>query len=380
MSFWNAHESPLALMLPNMKRFEECHGIVRREAMMAIRIDTDMLIAALEDHNYEIHHYLDKKSGEIVSITELDMPEEDELKQSIEAGTERYMYIEPIDSSESFRVMEEFVGQLEEGNIQNELFQALRRRKPFRQFKDTMYQYPGIKEEWFWYHDQRMTEIASHWLEDHSIDAELLPVPEARMPKKQKPKRYVLSKRQIEYLSAAFDLINDQLRNDIMILTTDENAFGDLWIWNELPPIGRAHLDIHMVFKLFTAFITLVYKFHNEEEFRFGNRAEELLLHVSIEHAIGLAEMNGEDLEAFENFKVNVFEDEDFLMMYEPEFDGFEESRYGEMMGIRSLSPKNWFEAYDASRNSHPFFWKQEERNIFPANREIPDYEELEDD
>ena len=343
---------------------------------MAIRIDTDMFIAAFEDHNYEIHHYLDTKSGEIVFITEFDMPEEDELKESMEEEPERYVYIEPIDSSESFRVMEEFVGQLEEGDIQDELSESLRRRNPFRQFKDMLYRYPGIKEEWFWYHDQRMTEIASRWLEDHNIDAELLPLPEARRPKKRNQKKYVLSERQIEYMSAAFDLINDQMRDDIMTLMTDENTHESLWLWNELPPIGRAYLDIHLAFKLFIAYITLVYKFHNEKEFRPGNRAEELLLYISIEHAIVLAEVNGEELEAFEDFREYAFEDEDFLLMYDLKFDGFEESRYGEMMGIGSLSPKNWFDTYDAPRNAHPFFWKQTERNIFPANREIPDYEE----
>ena len=64
------------------------------------------------------------------------------------------------------------------------------------------------------------------------------------------------------------------------------------------------------------------------------------------------------------------------LSVQSTKFDGFDEGRYGEMMGIGSLSPKNWFEAYRAPRKSHPFFWKQIERNTFPANREIPDYEE----
>ncbi|KKM72108.1 hypothetical protein LCGC14_1423800 [marine sediment metagenome] len=39
--------------------------------MDKIQIDTDMLICALEDHNFEIHHYLDIKTGEIVNRMEL---------------------------------------------------------------------------------------------------------------------------------------------------------------------------------------------------------------------------------------------------------------------------------------------------------------------
>ncbi len=341
-----------------------------------MKINTDMLIGAFEDHNYEMHRYLDTKSGETVFVTESDMPEGDELKESMEQEPERYVYIEPIDSSVSFRVMEDFVAQLAEGDMKHDLSEALQRRRPFRQFKDTMYRYPETKEEWFWYHDQRMKEIACRWLEDHNIDAELLPLPGERGVKKRKQKKYILSEKQIEYISAAFHLMNDEMRNDIMTLVGNENADENLWIWNELPPAGRADLDIHMLFKLFTAFITLVYKFHSEEEFRLGNRAEELLLHIAIEHAIGLAETAGEEIDWFEDFRGYAFEDEDFLLMYEPRFDGFDESRYGKMMGIGSLSPKEWFEAYEAPRNPHPFFRKQKESNVFPANREIPEYEE----
>ena len=344
--------------------------------MGKIQINTDVLICAFEDHNYEMHQYLDTKSGEIVFVTEFEMPEEDELKESMEEEPERYVYIEPIDSSASFRVMEDFVEQLEDGEMKEELSEALRRRRPFRQFKDTMYRYPDIKEEWFRYHDQRMKDVARRWLEEHNIDAELLPLPGERRAKERKRKKNILSEKQVEYITAAFVVMNNQMREDIITLAKDEDAHEGLWIWNELPPVGRAALDMPMLFKLFTAFITLVYKFHSEEEFRLGNRAEELLLYIAIEYAKGLAETAGEEIEEFEDFKVYAFEDEDFLMMYEPKFDGFEESEHGEMMGIGSLSPKEWFEAYNEPKNPHPFFWEQKERKIFRANREIPEDEE----
>ncbi len=41
--------------------------------MGRIQIDTDMLICALEDHNFEVHYYLDIKTGEIVTLTDLDI-------------------------------------------------------------------------------------------------------------------------------------------------------------------------------------------------------------------------------------------------------------------------------------------------------------------
>ena len=47
--------------------------------MERIQIDTDMLICALEDHNFEVHHYLDDFSYE-------DITEKIYFMQKVEAG------------------------------------------------------------------------------------------------------------------------------------------------------------------------------------------------------------------------------------------------------------------------------------------------------
>ncbi len=58
-----------------------------------------------------------------------------------------------------------------------------------------------------------------------SIKAELLPLPEERVSKK---KKYILSKKQIEYLSYAFDLMYDEIINDIKTLFIVEmEDYGD---------------------------------------------------------------------------------------------------------------------------------------------------------
>ena len=152
--------------------------------MMAIKIDTDMFIVALEDHNYETQYFLDTKTGEIEMLTELsDMPEEEELREQIESEAERYISIEPVGSNESFRVMEQFGEQLPAGKARDDLFAALSRRKPFRQFKDALLDYPDIREKWFLFHNQQFKAKVQEWLEDYNISAELLPLPEERNEK-----------------------------------------------------------------------------------------------------------------------------------------------------------------------------------------------------
>ena len=198
--------------------------------MERIQIDTDMLISALEDNNFEVNHYLDIKTGEIVTLTDLDIPEEDELRECIDKDKDRYIYIEPIDSRESYEIMERFVYQLPEGKSKNNLTEALKRRKPFRQFNDKLYDYPDIREKWFQYHNQELKRIAREWLQYNNIDAELLPLPEERIQKEKKKREYILSKKQIKYLSYAFDLMYDEIKNDIETLSRNEKETDNTWL------------------------------------------------------------------------------------------------------------------------------------------------------
>jgi len=184
-------------------------------------------------------------------------------------------------------------------------------------------------------------------------------------------KKRILSKNQIQYLSNAFDTIYDEIRNDIETLSKNENEQDNTWLWDQLPPLGRGDLDLNMAFNLLTSLITLVYKFHIEKKLMLGSRAEELLLYIAIEQAQALAEVDEVALEDFGDFIDCIFEDTDFLFLYEPEHDGIDQSPIGEMMRIGSLLPKDWFKSYNKPRNPHPFFWPDKERLKFPANIEI---------
>jgi hypothetical protein len=147
--------------------------------MKKIQIDTNMLLFVLEDHGFERDHYLDIKTGEIITLTEFDdLSEGEELKDIIDADQERYLYIEPLDSQKSFNVMERFLDELPVETARNKLNAALMGYKPFRRFKDTLYDYPEIKEKWFLFHNQELKQIAQEWLHYNDIDAELSPLPE----------------------------------------------------------------------------------------------------------------------------------------------------------------------------------------------------------
>jgi len=138
------------------------------------KIDLDELVFALEWQSDETASYLDVETGQIVMVSDLLGDEDGQSQDEIEENTERYRYIEPISSDESYRMMERFVDSLPEGEAQKVLAKSLQRRSPFRNFKDDLYEFPDVQSQWYKLHNEQLVEMAREWLETEEIDAELV--------------------------------------------------------------------------------------------------------------------------------------------------------------------------------------------------------------
>ncbi|MBG0782209.1 MAG: hypothetical protein H0S84_08070 [Bacteroidales bacterium] len=96
-------------------------------------------------------------------------PEEEELKH--ETWDTCYVF-EPLDSGESFKIMEHFVHRMEDEILQEELFYVLAHRKPFANFK-ALIDNSDYGERWF--------SFKMNWLKDYvrsKIDVEIHKTPE----------------------------------------------------------------------------------------------------------------------------------------------------------------------------------------------------------
>jgi hypothetical protein len=148
-----------------------------------LKIDLDKLINALEDHSDSFDYFLDLENGNVISLSK-DFSEEEFEEDPIdvngynheivENNRDRFIFINPIDSRESFKIMEDFVSTILNDLIKNTLNIALSKRKPFRNFKDELNHLPEIQKEWHKYHDIEMEIIACEWLKDNDITAELI--------------------------------------------------------------------------------------------------------------------------------------------------------------------------------------------------------------
>jgi hypothetical protein len=146
--------------------------------MPRIRIDLDQLCVALSDHHAE--WVLDTQTGNILMASWLTDPDLRELEEEASGEDfgddplegDRFLFIEPLESNEGFRWMENFaLGQNE--RVRERLLDALDRPHPFRRFKDALGAFPEVHEAWYAYEEGRLKECAREWLTSCHIDADL---------------------------------------------------------------------------------------------------------------------------------------------------------------------------------------------------------------
>ena len=141
--------------------------------MAQLCIRADELIMAFEDYGTGLQHFFDRQTGEVLSILEEDMEEEDAMR--LEAEPDRYLLIEPVPSSVGYEIMSDFAGSLPEGKVPRELRAALQQRHPFRRFKDVLLNYPSVREDWFRFHEQAFMKIIEEWLDDYGVEVAVVP-------------------------------------------------------------------------------------------------------------------------------------------------------------------------------------------------------------
>jgi hypothetical protein len=126
------------------------------------QVDLGALAEALEDHSDFLHWFIDPITGEVLPWPK-DM---DDVPDPEDSGA---YHIEPIPSFEAYSDMQDFVERVPDRRAADLLGRAIEGRGAFRRFKDTLYEFPDLREAWFKFHDVRMRRRAVNWLVDASL-------------------------------------------------------------------------------------------------------------------------------------------------------------------------------------------------------------------
>lgn len=117
-------------------------------------LDLELLCHALEDHSHDARWWLDPRTGELQEL-------EEEGEELDARGLTR---VEPLASDESYGDLVDFTARVRDPRAGELLERAIAGRGAFRRFKDTLFEFPTLREAWFAFHDARMQRRAIRWL------------------------------------------------------------------------------------------------------------------------------------------------------------------------------------------------------------------------
>jgi len=121
----------------------------------------ESLLSALEEGDDEALHDLPDWQKEEIEIA----------RRMVEDAGERFVPLPDKFDFHEYRQMERFIRTVENAEIAEQLWRAIKSKGAFRYFKDTASRL-GLLERWYQYRDDAMKEFVIEWAEAHNVPYE----------------------------------------------------------------------------------------------------------------------------------------------------------------------------------------------------------------
>lgn len=89
---------------------------------------------------------------------------------------EEMVRVDPVPSKASFRIMEDFIDDIDNRVLSDQLANAINGRKPFRKFKDVLNNYPQDRKAWFAFQRDAVLRYGLKALESEGLDVALVTI------------------------------------------------------------------------------------------------------------------------------------------------------------------------------------------------------------
>ena len=136
-----------------------------------MRVKLQEVLEALEGAGMETEYYYDTRRQEVLMVFDGMINGEDnpKLMEELSDGfIEDFIPLPGQYEINAYRMMENFIYALPDGNNKEALFQAIKGKGAFRRFKDRLYNF-GMEQIWYAYRDACYENIAREWCEKHGI-------------------------------------------------------------------------------------------------------------------------------------------------------------------------------------------------------------------
>ena len=150
--------------------------------MPSVKIED--IIEAMEMETEMLSHYLNKKTGKIIPVSqeEMDAAENDEAPEdfpdwqqdsikTVKAilSTDDFISLPSQFDIHEYDMMEKFSLSVKDKTISDVLYSIIKGKGAFRRFKDKILEY-GIEQDWYQYRDNAYREAAREWCHAHGVE------------------------------------------------------------------------------------------------------------------------------------------------------------------------------------------------------------------
>jgi len=149
-----------------MEESEKLKALMKNEKIQNCEnpVDLVQLIDAFDMQSDHLSFYVNRTSGEILSLTEseeMEQDDESELDASV-LDSDKYVPLPSPWEFNKYGIMEEFAFSLEDNKMQEVLARAIRGKGAFGRFHTAIQAYK-IQDRWYAYQKDRLREIAVKW-------------------------------------------------------------------------------------------------------------------------------------------------------------------------------------------------------------------------
>ena len=153
-------------------------------------IDWDDLQAAFLSTRTDRAFYLDRETGEVISISEEeedgveegeddgddaveeDQSDEEILREEIESDADRYVMVAPVPLADLVEWMTAFIQTVKEKDLAGPLLKAANGHHPDREFDRALRKNPIERLRWIGFLETQAQEIIDGWIEENDLESD----------------------------------------------------------------------------------------------------------------------------------------------------------------------------------------------------------------
>ncbi|HEY4221908.1 MAG TPA: UPF0158 family protein [Myxococcota bacterium] len=145
---------------------------------MTAPIDWMELETAFESHAPDVHSYLHRTTGAIVTLS-VDAAEEERVRLDDDP---LYVEVQPVPSREQYRMMERFIETVTQPLLKERLQDSIVGKGAFRRFKDVISRFPDERKRWFAFRDVLLHRHILDWLKASELEVAEMPAWSLELP------------------------------------------------------------------------------------------------------------------------------------------------------------------------------------------------------